>query len=81
MEEEEETAWQRISEGFIHSLKSVGHGFAEFGIWLVIHIPQLVIWAVVITVVVLLIRRHRKKKAAKKAAKEAEVTTGQNNTK
>lgn len=81
VEEEEETAWQRISEGFIHSLKSVGHGFAEFGIWFVIHIPQLVIWAVVITVVVLLIRRHRKKKAAKKAAKEAEVTTGQNNTK
>ncbi len=81
VEEVEETAWQRISEGFMHSLRSIGHGFAEFGIWFVIHIPQLVIWAVIITVIVLLIKRHRKKKAAKKAAREAEATAGQNNTK
>lgn len=81
VEEVEETAWQRISEGFMHSLRSIGHGFAEFGIWFVIHIPQLVIWAVIITVIVLLIRRHRKKKAAKKAAKEAAMTAGQNKIK
>ena len=81
VEEVEETAWQRISEGFMHSLRSIGHGFAEFGIWFVIHIPQLAIWAAVITAIVLLIKRHRKKKAAKKAAREAETTAGQNNTK
>lgn len=72
VEVEEETAWQRISEGFMNSLRSIGHGFSEFGIWFLIHIPQLVIWAAVIAVVVILIKRRRKKKAAKKAAREAE---------
>lgn len=81
VEEVEETAWQRISEGFMHSLRSIGHGFAEFGIWFVIHIPQLAIWAAVITAIVLLIKRHRKKKAAQKTAKEAAATAGQNHTK
>lgn len=72
VEMEEETAWQRISEGFMNSLRGIGHGLSEFGIWFLIHIPQLVIWAAVIAVVVLLVKRHRKKKAAKKAAREAE---------
>lgn len=72
VEMEEETAWQRISEGFMNSLRGIGHGLSEFGIWFLIHIPQLVIWAAVIAVVVILIKRRRKKKAAKKAAREAE---------
>lgn len=72
VEIEEETAWQRISEGFMNSLRSIGHGFAELGIWFLIHIPQLIIWAAVIAVIVLLVKRRRKKKAAKKAAREAE---------
>lgn len=62
----EQTAWERITEGFMDSLRSVGSGFAEFGIWFLIHIPQLVLWALVITAAVLIIRRRRKKKAAKK---------------
>lgn len=72
IEVEEETAWQRISEGFMDSLRSIGHGLAEFGIWFLIHIPQLVIWAAVIAVIVLLVRKRRKRKAAKKAAIEGE---------
>ena len=64
----EKSAWERISEGFMNSLESVGHGLAEFGIWLLIHIPQLVIWAAIIIVIVLLIKRRRKKKAARKQA-------------
>lgn len=62
----EQTAWERIAEGFMDSLRSVGNGFAEFGIWFLIHVPQLILWALVITAAVLLIRRRRKKKAAKR---------------
>lgn len=72
VETEEETAWQRISQGFMDSLRGIGHGISEFGIWFLIHLPQLVIWAAVIAAVVLLIRRRRKKKAERKAAKEEE---------
>lgn len=77
----EKSAWERITEGFMNSLESVGHGLSEFGIWLLIHIPQLVIWAIVIIVIVLLIKRRRKKKAAKKQAamRNAAMPTGQMN--
>lgn len=61
----EQTAWERISEGFMDSLADIGGGFAEFGIWFLIHIPQLFLWALVITAAVLLIRRRRKKKGGK----------------
>lgn len=43
---EEETVWERISGGFMESLDNIGNGFVEFGIWFVIHIPYLVVWAV-----------------------------------
>ncbi len=65
VEEVQETTWQRISGGFMHSLRSVGHFFAELGIWVLVHIPQLVIWAAVITAVVVLIKVKLKKRAQK----------------
>lgn len=77
----EKSAWERITEGFMNSLESVGHGLSEFGIWLLIHIPQLVVWAIVIIVIVLFIKRRRKKKAAKKQAamRDAAMPAGQMN--
>lgn len=72
---EEPTTWERISEGFVSSLKNVGNGFKEFFIWFVVHIPYLIIWAVVIILIVVVWRalhRHRRaKKEAKNAAKNA----------
>ena len=65
---EEETVWERISTGFVDSLKNIGEGLKEAAIWFVIHIPYLVIWAIVITViavialavlVVVLVRGHK----------------------
>ena len=50
---EEETTWERISAGFMDSLKSIGEGIKEAAIWFVIHIPYLVIWAIVIVIIVL----------------------------
>lgn len=72
---EEKNAWQRMAEGFVNSLKNVGNGFKEFGIWIVVHIPYLVVWAAVIFAIVMfikwLIRRAKKKKAKKLAAQNA----------
>lgn len=45
---EEESVWERISGGFMESLDNIGNGFVEFGIWFVIHIPYLVVWAVIV---------------------------------
>ncbi len=58
---EEETAWERISTGFLDSLKSIGEGMKEAAIWFVIHIPYLVIWAIVIAVIVLILKKIRKR--------------------
>ncbi len=64
-----------MAEVFVNSLKNVGNGFKEFGIWIVVHIPYLVVWAAVIFAIVMfikwLIRRAKKKKAKKLAAQNA----------
>lgn len=69
---EEETAWERLTGGFMESLENVKDGFVEFFIWIVVHIPYLAVWAVVILIIVvvikLIIRRSRRKKAAKREA-------------
>ncbi|MDE6015486.1 MAG: DUF4349 domain-containing protein [Acetatifactor sp.] len=66
---EEETAWERLTGGFMESLKDVKDGFVEFFIWIVVHIPYLAVWAAVILIIVvvikLIIRRNRRKKAEK----------------
>lgn len=70
---EEETAWERISTGFKDSLKDIKEGFVEFGIWFIVNIPYLIIWAIVITVIVVvikLLKKHSKKKKEKRAQKQ-----------
>lgn len=71
---EEETAWERLTGGFMESLKNVKDGFVEFFIWIVVHIPYLAVWAVVILIIVvaikLIIRRNRRKKAEKTKVEE-----------
>ncbi len=70
-EEEEKTMWQEIREGFAENLESVIDGLRSFFVWLVTHIPQLVIWAVVIFVIVKIVsvfNAKRRKKRAEAAA-------------
>lgn len=73
---EEETVGERISAGFMESLDNIGTGFVEFGIWFVVHIPYLVMWAILITVVILIIvwktRRSRKSARSKEADRSIE---------
>ena len=59
---EEKSAGKRMVEGFVESCGSVIHAIVEFFVWFVIHIPQLVLLAIVITVIVLIIRRVSRKK-------------------
>lgn len=63
----EETTGERLANGFMQSLTNVKDGLVNFFVWFVIHIPYLVVWAVVIFVIVMivkLIRRRRNRKTA-----------------
>ncbi|MBR6152320.1 MAG: DUF4349 domain-containing protein [Lachnospiraceae bacterium] len=66
VEEKKETNWERMTNGFVESLIDVRDGFIDFGIWFVVHIPYLIIWAVVITVILMIIKKLRKKSSGKK---------------
>lgn len=70
---EEETVWERISGGFVDSLQNIGEGFVEFGIWFVINIPYMVVWAVVIAVIVLIICGMTKRRKKNKKATEGRI--------
>ncbi len=71
----EQSAWEKISTGFINSLYHVGNGLADFAIGFIIALPYLIVWAIVIVIIMLLIRwiirRARKKRMAPKG-KESE---------
>lgn len=45
------TAGERMAAGFMESIENIGEGLSEFGIWFVIHIPYLVVWAVLALIV------------------------------
>ena len=68
---EEETLWQRISGGFMSSLKSVGEGIVDFFVWIIVSLPYLVIWGAVLALVIFIFKKkkiklfRRKKKGEK----------------
>ena len=66
---EEETLWQRISGGFMDSLKGVGNGIVDFFVWIIVASPYLVVFGAVAVALVFLTRKFRKNKGAKKQKK------------
>ena len=52
VEPEEKTTWERISEGFVDSLKNVGNGIKEFFIGLIIVSPYLLVFAVILLAII-----------------------------
>jgi len=74
----EYTVWERISNGFGESLEDVGTGLVNFFVAFITHLPQLVVFAIVVTVIILVIRailnrdpeRKERVTARKKARKE-----------
>ncbi len=55
------TVWQRIGQGFLGSVESICEGISEAAIWIIIHIPYLVVLGIVILILGLLVKRHHKK--------------------
>lgn len=69
----EQTRLQRMTSGFVNSLKGIGNGFLDFCVGFVVVLPYLVVWAVIIVVVILLIRlivKKSKKSSEKRALKQ-----------
>ena len=66
---EEPTLWERISGGFMDSLKGLGEGAVDLLVWLIVCSPYLVVLAVVIFCLVLLVKRIRRKGAKKQQPK------------
>ena len=63
----EKTRWERITEGFVKSLKGVWNGALDFFAWLLINIPYLLVFGAIGFVAIRLIRKASKKKKARKA--------------
>ena len=63
---EEETLWQRISGGFVSSLKGVGEGIVNFIVWMIVSSPYLLVFGGIAYVIVRLARKHRKPRISKK---------------
>lgn len=67
---EEPTVWERISGGFVSSVKGVGNGLLDLLVWMLAKSPYLVILGGVTVGVVVLVKKRKARKAAKKAAKQ-----------
>lgn len=53
---QEETLWERISGGFMDDLKRIGNGALEIVVALLVHIPTLLLWALIVALFVLWLR-------------------------
>ena len=72
VETKEQTTWERISEGFLRSLRNVGRGFREFFIGFVVALPYLLVTVLIVGVLFGIIYAIVKKSNAKHAKKMAE---------
>lgn len=61
----EKTRWEKITEGFVKSLKGVWNGFLDFVVWFVVNIPYILVFGVIIFVVIWIVRKAAKKKKGK----------------
>lgn len=68
---EEPSRLEKMTGGFVDSLKGVGNGFLDFFTGLVIALPYLVVWAAIILAIVFIIRAIIKKSKKKRIAKAA----------
>lgn len=73
---QEETLWERISGGFMEDLEGIGNEALEIIVWLLVHIPTLVLWAVLIVLFILWVRWYMKRSREKAAKKNAEAAGG-----
>lgn len=67
-----ETVWERISTGFVDSLKGLGTGITEIFIFLIVALPYIVVIGLCATALTLWIKVLRKKRKKKAVPKEPE---------
>lgn len=72
IEEEPETVWERIANGFTKNLKKVGENLVDFFVGLIVILPHLLPWSAAAAVVVIIIVRSRRKRRARRAAMNAQ---------
>ena len=53
---EEKSTWERISEGFIHSVKDVAYDTKEFFIDLIINLPYILLFLVKVAIILIILR-------------------------
>ena len=59
------SVWEKISTGFMESLRNVGNGIMDAAVWIIVHIPQIVLAAVILIIAVLAGRKIGKKMRGK----------------
>ena len=68
----------RMAEGFVDSLHAVGDVFAELLVWIVIHIPQILVVAIVIVIIVIVLKKLIRKSSRKAVVNNMAVQQGFN---
>lgn len=66
-EPEPESFWERVSSGFMESLKNLGNFLVELVVGLLTGLPYILLMGAVILVIVLLVKRAKKKRPVNKA--------------
>ncbi len=70
--EVEKSALERMTEGFMESLRSIGIGLREFGIWLVVHLPYIVLMAIIVFIALLIVRAINRRNVRRREAYKEE---------
>ena len=60
--EEDKTVWQRISGGFVDSLKGIATGALELAIWTLANLPYLVLFGGIGLAIAVIVRKFRNRK-------------------
>ena len=63
---EEPGIWERITDGFADSLKGLGDGIVNLGVWIVVNSPYLVVYGLILAGVWVCIRKLRRRRKNKK---------------
>lgn len=68
----EKTAWERIRDGFVSSLKGLKEGAVDILVWVLANSPYIVVWTIVLTGIVLAAKKLRKGRKVKAAPPQEE---------
>lgn len=69
---EPETFWERISSGFVNSMKNVGNGIVNFVVFLIVAFPYFLPFIVIAVVIIVIIKTVGKKKKKKQTPPPAD---------